>query len=259
MKYSAISITAIFRTIVLVGFFLLLAWLTQTGELTKFINPRFASLIELAGCLLFVMSAVQAALIFRPHSGHSSDHCCNHNHKASCLPFILTLLAAAFLPNNNLDASVAANKGLNSRLIVEDSYGRQSVPRPLAKQLAQVRFIQVTDINYTEVMFELNNFPKEYIGKEIEMNGFVIKDASFPAARMALARYVVVCCAADASPYGLQCESEHIDQYPSNTWLNIRGIIQMEKYKEQNIPVIKITTAKQVPEPARPYVYPGYE
>lgn len=259
MTASSVSVSAVIRTLVLAGFFLLLAWLSQTGELAKFINPRFDKLTELTACLLLAMSIAQAARIFQKPGGCGCGHGCGHSHKASSLPFVLTLMAAVLLPNNGLDASIAANKGLNARLIIDDAYGRQNVPRPLAGQLAKTGLIQVNDINYTEVMFELNNFPQDYVGKEIEMTGFVMKDAVSPDAHIALARYVIVCCVADASPYGVQCEYENIDRYPADTWLNVHGTIRLGKEQDRNIPVIKVTGAKPVAKPARPYVYPGYE
>ncbi|MDF2873980.1 MAG: hypothetical protein K0R22_663 [Sporomusa sp.] len=256
MKARAISITAVIKTMILTGFFLLLAWLAQTGELALFINPRFKPLTELSAYLLLAMSVVQATQIVHKPSVHSHTSCCGHSHNGSLLPFILTLLVAFLLPNNSLDASVAANKGLNFRLSGDTEAALTNIPRPLAETLAKAQLIQVTDINFTEVMFEVNSFPNDYAGKEIELTGFVLKDASMLPAHFALARYVIVCCSADASPYGLVCNYPVTD-YPADTWLTIRGTIQLEKQQNKNTAVVNVTTAKSVPKPARPYIYPS--
>ncbi len=250
MNNRVISITAAIKTMILSGFFLLLVWLIQTGELALLINPRFKSLTELAACLLLAMSVVQAT-----HIVHKPASCCGHSHNGSLIPFILTLLVAFLIPNTSLDASVAANKGLNFRLAADTESALANIPRPLAKTLAAAPVIQVTDINFTEVMFEVTSFPNEYAGKEIEFTGFVLKDASMAPAQFALARYVIICCSADASPYGLVCTAA--TAYPSDTWLTVRGTIQVEKQAKKNMAVVNVTTAKPVPKPARPYIYPS--
>jgi putative membrane protein len=240
----------------LAGFFLLLAWLTQTGDLALLINPHFKSLTELAAYLLLAMSVVQATQIYPKSSIHNHTSCCSHNHNGSLLPFILTLLVAFLLPNNSLDANVAANKGLNFRLSGDTGSALAAIPRPLAETLATTQLIQVTDINFTEVMFEVNSFPTDYVGKEIEITGFVLKDATMAPTQFALARYVIVCCSADASPYGLLCNYTTTD-YPADTWLTIRGTIQLENRRNKKLAVVNVTTAKPVPKPARPYIYPS--
>lgn len=263
MGYASVSTGAILRTFVLGGFCILLAWLTQTGDLAKFLNPRYRQLVELAGILLFLLTVIQATRIFNHNfsSSQAGKPTCshNHNHQGFCLPFVFTLLVAFLLPNSNLDATMAVNKGLNSRLLIEDSYGRQSVPRPLARQLADAQLIQVNDINFTEVIFEISNFPQDYVGKEIELTGFVVKAPAFPDTHMALARYVVVCCTADAAPYGLLCTSNSKEQYAEGTWLKIHGTIKLDTHQNKSTPVITIAKADLVEKPDRPYVYPGYE
>lgn len=255
MKSPGFSITAVIKTSILAGFFLLLAWLTQTGELALFINPRFKPLTELAAYLLLALGVAQATQIFHKPAAHSHS-CCGHSHSGSLVPFILTLLLAFLIPNTSLDANVAANKGLNFRLSGDTGPALASIPRPLAKTLANAQLIEVSDINFTEVIFEINSFPKDYTGKEIEITGFVLKDASMETKQFALARYVIVCCSADASPYGLICKYDAAD-YPTDTWLTIRGTIQLERQQNKNTAIVNVTTAVPVPKPARPYIYPA--
>lgn len=255
MNNRVISVTAAIKTMILSGFFLLLVWLSQTGELALLINPRFKSLTELAACLLLAMSVVQATYIVHKPAAQLPAGCCGHSHNGGLIPFILTLLVAFLIPNTSLDASVAANKGLNFRLAADTESALANIPRPLAKTLAAAPVIQVTDINFTEVIFEVTSFPNDYAGKEIEFTGFVLKESSMAPAQFALARYVIICCSADASPYGLVCTAAN--SYPPDTWLTVRGTIQVEKQSKKNMAVVNVTTAKTVPKPTRPYIYPS--
>ncbi|QDR79391.1 hypothetical protein [Sporomusa termitida] len=44
--------------------------------------------------------------------------------------------------------------------------------------------------------------------------------------------------------------------YPTDTWLTVRGTIQVEKQQKKNMAVVNVTTAKTVPKPDRPYICP---
>jgi putative membrane protein len=119
--------------------------------------------------------------------------------------------------------------------------------------------ITITDINFTEVMSEIHVYSIDYLGKEITMTGFVYKDAEFSPRQLALVRYVVVCCTADAAPYGLLCEWDGAGTYGQGTWLDIRGRIEMGRHQNRSIPTLKPVTVKKSEKPPKdPYIYPAY-
>ncbi len=128
--------------------------------------------------------------------------------------------------------------------------------RPLAPQLRQLSSIEVIDRDYAEIMSEIQFFPQDYIGKEIVMTGFVFRPPGVAANQFSLVRYVVMCCTADALPYGVLCELPDAAKYEEGTWLSIRGFLQRTTYEDKTVPAIKITFRKQVPEPKNPYVFP---
>lgn len=247
---------AFLRFLILLGFMCLLIWLVNTNQLTMYINPKFTGLIEISGYLLFLLCMAQALNILRPAlvHGHQAHH---HTGRLLYVPFFALLALAFLLPNNSLDANLVNMKGLNSQL--NGPAANYQMSRPLAAKLRQASLITVTDSDYTEIMNELQFFSPDYLGKEITMTGFVFRPAGVAQNQFSLVRYVIVCCTADALPYGALCEHKEAAQYKDGTWLSIRGVIQEKKTADKIEPVIKITSCQQVPEPKNPYVFPPSE
>lgn len=244
-----VDLDALIRALILIGFIIMILSLISSQQLTLYINPKFAGLVELANYLLFPLLAAQLLAIFRPaaqplHQQHS---------RWSYLPFIIILGLAFSLPTHTLNANLVSTKGFNSQ---DASAANFEMSRPLADALRQVQVIDVTDKDYTEIMNELQFFPHDYIDKEISMTGFVFKPPKLAPNQFSLVRYVVVCCTADALPYGILCELTAGAGYEEGTWLTVKGRIRQAPYEDKMVPAIQITSVKKIPEPEKPYVFP---
>ncbi|WP_094603138.1 Putative two-component membrane permease complex subunit [Sporomusa silvacetica DSM 10669] len=248
---------AFVRSVILLGFALLFGYLMITGQITLYINPRFVSMAELAVYLLIPLLILQTVKIFDAHKPAESSGCCHsHSSRWIYLPFIATLLLAFLVPTNSLDAQLVANKGLNSKASSKAGPELSNIARPLAQELSQSKTIQVNDKNFAEVMSELQLFPADYIGKEITLTGFVFRSSGLMPNQLDLVRYVISCCAADARPFGVLCELKDADKYEDGKWLQIQGIVQMGKYEDQTVSMVKVVTAKEIKSPGDPYVFP---
>lgn len=223
--------------------------LINADELSLYINPRFTTLLKISTLLLIPLMFVQAfAIVITQNTSHS--HCSSWTY----LPFILLLLLVFAFPGNTLNASMVNNKSLNNQ--PASSPNTYEMSRPLADKLRGTSKIEVNDHDYAEIMNELQFFSQDYIGKQIQVTGFVFRGPADTGTQFSLVRYVVVCCTADALPYGILCETKDAAKYQNGTWLSIKGIVQTSKYEEQTVPSIKITSLQQVSEPKNPYVFP---
>ena len=241
------------QSVLLLGFIILLAWLDITRQLPLYINPKFIILTELSYFLLIPMLIIQVLDPFLP--ARNTEHCHTHTSIGKYVPFFIILILAFAVPENTLNANLVSSKGLNSQSNVTAN-SIQDLPRPLAPAFSKMSTIKITNLNYTEAVCEINNFPQDYIGKKVALTGFVFRSPGLATNQISLVRYVVMCCTADSLPYGVMCEGADTENYPDGTWLSIEGVVQMSKYDDKDAPTIKITSLQKIEEPQEPYVFP---
>lgn len=89
-------------------------------------------------------------------------------------------------------------------------------------------------------------------GRQIRLVGFVVH---MPDGSVDLARLVITCCAADATPVKVQLQGDGVDGYQPDTWLEARGEIVPHSATEANayVPLFEVTSLTEVPAPPDPY------
>lgn len=238
------------RVAILLGFFVFLYKLVYTNEIILYVHPRFTSFIEIA-CVLFFLMLLRQCWKFKKTRELHDSHSCFHDRILNYLPFILTLLVAFLLPNADLNANMVNNRGLNSNLT------NKSSSEEYRNELQQATFVKITDSNFLGVLRELTYHPEENSGKSIELKGFAYKSNDELPGSTSLVRYVVGCCAADAYPYGIICETADPAILTEGAWYEVQGTLQTRQVNGRNIPVIHITWVAAIDRPACPYIFPN--
>ncbi|MCM3792856.1 TIGR03943 family putative permease subunit [Priestia megaterium] len=129
----------------------------------------------------------------------------------------------------------------------------------LEKKLVKQTKISINDTDYIPVMNIIENNTEQFIGKKIEVNGFVYREKGFKDNQFVVARFGISCCAADASVYGLLSTLENASTLKKDTWVHIKGIIQKTTYNEENVPYIQVQQIESIDQPDNPYVYELYQ
>ena len=114
----------------------------------------------------------------------------------------------------------------------------------------------MTADNFVRVVDAISQSPEDYAGREIDMLGFIIRDKDLAPQEVGLIRFIITCCTADASPGGFILKSRDAVDYKDGTWVNIRGVIEVNNYDQQVVPVIEATSIERAAKPSDPYVYP---
>ncbi|MFJ5759647.1 TIGR03943 family putative permease subunit [Neobacillus sp. NPDC093182] len=116
------------RAFILLAFSVMLLKLHFTGEITKFINPKYEGLSQSAAVLFIILFIIQTTRIWtvkennHHHQCHddSHDHTCSHDHGdspfntkklISYLVIVFPLVTGFLLPAKVLDASIVDKKG----------------------------------------------------------------------------------------------------------------------------------------------------
>lgn len=114
-----------FRAFILLAFSTLLFKLHHNGDITKFINPKYEGLSQIASIIFLILFFIQVTRIWSTqkeshHDCHHDDHSCHHDHgdtplntKKIIAYFIIMfpLATGFFLSPKVLDASIADKKG----------------------------------------------------------------------------------------------------------------------------------------------------
>jgi len=122
------------KAFILLAFSTMLFKLHYTGDISKFINPKYENLSQIASITFLILFFIQITRVWTArenhlhhghnedhfHHGHHDDHSCHHNHGdspshtkkfISYAILILPLATGFFLSPKVLDASIADKKG----------------------------------------------------------------------------------------------------------------------------------------------------
>lgn len=278
-----LSFQKFIRGIILVGFTLLLVKLILSGNITNFIAPRMLPFIYFATGTFLIMGILQ---IWRSDSKKDLDIFCDcgldHNRKTSpikslilyCL-FLFPVFTGFLFPDVILDSSVVAKRGINlasANASVEqkqassndgnetvaastDSSQPKSLDELYLEGLLNNDKIEVTDPEYSKIISTVETNLEEFVGKEIELTGFVYREPDYKQDQMAISRFTVSCCVADVQVMGTLATGEIAKQLKNDEWVKVTGIIEKGERNGQTLPSIQIKNLEKIEAPSDPYIY----
>ncbi|MEK4104367.1 MULTISPECIES: TIGR03943 family putative permease subunit [unclassified Paenibacillus] len=258
------------RAVILLAFALYIGHLVQQDALHYYVAPKLARWVQLCPIPLTLMAlslAVQALF------GKGSVLCdCEHRlphsfFKSTALYglFLFPLLLGFLLPDRALGSMAAAKKGISlSSLPTEaknsarfesiDPYHEELTE--LAKILYAQPVVPVYSAIFSETLGALEMYKQQFAGKEITISGFLYRDQGEHSENsFAIGRFLVQCCTADATPFGILVDSGKLKSLPTDTWIEVRGKLQVVSYKGQEIMQISAESITPIKQPATPYIY----
>jgi len=238
---------------------LILAEKLWTGDIFYYINERFSPLIVF-GVLAALALAAGAFWLWRREAGpaHPSHHDHGHNPAHSHAParfpvwsvlwMALPLVLSLSVPSRPLGASAVDNRGLNSS-------GPLTVGSGAALATLQIAPSSRSILDWIRA-FNYSADPAEFTGQPADVIGFVYKDPRLPANQFLVGRFIVTCCAADASAVAVLAEWPETAALPENAWVRVRGPVRVAEFNGRPTPLIAAATLEQVEQPEHPYMYP---
>ena len=173
-----------FLKALLLGLFtLFFANLHITGDISKYINPKYDFMSKLAAIFFFILLLIQLTRIWQEkHSHHSCSHSCDHDHGNSrwSLKRLVGYSIVAFpiitgfmLPPVTLDASIAANKGFllsqGNNEEGEQGLAQESIMEG-AKSLTEKENIDIYSSDAEDVALPNNNYlSQEEYNKKLQL------------------------------------------------------------------------------------------
>lgn len=262
------------RFLILAGYFELSLYLTWSGKLDHYINLHYSYLAYLSMALTFLLALIQLRLLLKEEKTKGTA-----SQRLAYLVLAIPLLVGFLFPTVSLDsttvsakgyqfplaagasAEIQADEGTSSQYLKPDtsSYftkkAYETEMQAVAAKYLKEDTIQVTTQNYMEFMEALYDYPDQFLGKEVQMTGFVYNDPK-QAQQQFLFRFGIIHCIADSGVYGLLTTGQD-QSYPDNTWISAKGKIAIHFHKDlkQSLPTLELTDWNPIEEPTSPYVY----
>lgn len=213
--------------------------------------PLFLAVIKFEVWMILSSFAIAAAatftqLAFRPKNQEPSTR---KGYWFSVPTIILSipLLIGLFTTERSLSSSALDKRGVN---LTASLTGSQT-----ASQSMKVIEDDRTILDWVK-LFNYSDDHSQYIGKSVNVIGFVYHDPRLPQGQFMLSRFVITCCVADAFAIGMPVESSESSAFADNTWLNVKGTLDATTVSGESAPMIHASTIESVPPPEQPYLYP---
>lgn len=173
----------------------------------------------------------------------------------------VTPRADAFLDDPDAYFAALENQADNENFSNEEFYteeGYNQYYKELAEELLENDTVVVTEENYLDIMTVLDLHLNDFIGKSIEMVGFVYQEDDFEDDQFVVARFGMTCCIADASVYGTMVRSDEPLHLENDSWVQISGLISEDTFNDMRIPQVMLRGFEIIEAPESPYVYPRF-
>lgn len=248
-----VNLNELFWFIILLGFSVYFSYLLLTGRIVYFIHPRMIkyAIISLVG--ITILTVYQFKKITSYNKGNKI--------KKGYAMFLLPLLLGFIVAPNGLNTSIADKKGISLNQF--NSSGASNISdKDKNIEYLEDDTIKFNTDEYVNMMDDISTNFNKYRGKKILIDGFVYKEKSFKKNEFVVARFFLVCCAADTQIIGVMGKWKNTPSLKSGDWISVEGKIDYEssidndtKEKTQ-LPIVQIERVKKINKPDIEYVYP---
>jgi uncharacterized repeat protein (TIGR03943 family) len=241
------------QALLLLALFLFMMSKVINNQLVWYINIRFVALTLLGILMLAILAQrvfAEARELRRQAASEEDHHQHDHEHAPSAMNLWIMLIPLAIgllIPARPLDASAVTAKGLttSSPIVSSDS----------SAQIFETPSEQRNVLDWVKLFyFETDLTP--YIGQQASVVGFVFHDESLPKGQFYLSRFILSCCAADGYAVGMIVDWPRADSLEQDTWLLVKGPIDVISTENGSSPLIRATSVESVAQPDQPYLYP---
>ncbi|WP_272495700.1 TIGR03943 family putative permease subunit [Bacillus pinisoli] len=129
----------------------------------------------------------------------------------------------------------------------------------LEEKLLAMDTIVVQEDTYIQTMNILDMNPDKFVGKKMEVIGFVFREEDFTEDQMVIARFGLSCCVADSSVYGTLSTGSVVKDLDNDQWVKVTGTLSKTEYNDWILPYLQIEEIELIEKPEQPYIYETYD
>ena len=247
------------RAALLFGFALLIAKLFVAGEMVKYMSPALDPLTALTGVALAVMGAVElrgarGEATERAAEGH--EHGANSAEQAlTSLLLLIPLMLGFLVTPRALGATALGGEEVASLLL---SFGAGPARAEAQQQAPPVARIE----DVPDLLRYLGQHGEAGVGQRVQVSGLVARSARLAPEELALVRFAIAHCVADARPVGLLVvagrDGHGVDPaWAPDQWVRVEGTLESRERDGDRLVSIVAERITPIEEPNNPYLTAG--
>jgi len=232
----------------LLGLAALIAKLFAAGQMTRYMAPALDPLTALTAVVLAAMGAVEVATGSRGGIGH--DHGGSALERALTYGLVLAPLALGFLVAPRALGTGALGGESAARLLLAYAPGSLAPAVPSAP----ARPIDDT----ADLLAYLGQAGASGVGQRVRATGLAVRARELAAGELALLRFAIAHCVADARPVVLLVAGPAARDAEVDGWVAVEGTLAVTERDGARLVTIAAERVQPIPEPATPYLGPSY-
>ena len=160
------------------------------------------------------------------------------------------------LDNNVVEESLMDNNPIDPHVNEEKYILTEEEYDGYVQELQSLSHIMMDTYLYNLYYEEISKDLNKYIGKTVQLSGFVYKEEGFSDNQLVISRFLVTHSPDDADIVGFLSEFNEASTLSEDTWIEATGTLEKTNYNGSELPQLKITSWKKIDEPDESYVYP---
>jgi putative membrane protein len=217
-----------------------------------FLLPLIVAILGLSASVimiifLLVISFGLMCLIQSPNNEKSEYRQPSEISGTALIILAVPLLLGVIVPSRPLSTSSLSTRGMNL-----------SSPMSIGQQLIKPMEIAPDDRTVLD-WIKIFNYEKDlttYLDTSANVIGFVYHDPRLASGQFMVGRFTLTCCVADAFAIGMVVDWPDSANLVDNSWINVKGKVDVLTIDGQKVPVIHAITVIPVEAPEQPYLYP---
>lgn len=233
---------------------LALAWMLRGSAYTNFLRPEFGVLLALGGGTLIGFLVTRRGKAHAPPFG-----------SPEVLRMMILVLPLVHLWN--AQGATLGGFAFQNRSMIRGLRRPRSAPRaPGAKPDAAANAFSPEALAPADgpaipvTLVDLYRGEEDYRGKRIRLLGMYQAgraeiEAEFGKPYPILYRFVIACCAADATPASVLVVGDGLPTPENDTWVTVEGTFHLRVVGDYEIPMVIHATMKEADQPRIPYLF----
>ncbi len=213
------------------------------GNLTNYVNVRFAWLSYVAVAILFLLGFAALYGIWRGDKTQTVNvgHQLNVSWGVIAIS-ALPLLFGTLIPSQPLGAeAIRGNISMSAaNFNTATAFQREPVERNV------LEWVRVFN----------QDVPAAFDGEPADVIGFIYREPDYAPDHFVVARFTMSCCVADASAIGVAVYFDGADDIADGEWVRVSGDFLAGTFRGTATPILQATVVDIVDQPEHPYLYP---